>query len=163
MKKIPGDIILLYIHMYHKWRSYDIWFLKYKVSKTGHFGSFFSSLTTWKINYTVEKNSWRYYHFTYLHHKWQSFDVWFLRYGARQTIFCHSRMFFSLLPPYEPIESKFLKKWKKKILSFYKFVPLMAFIWCMVPQIWSVTDRLFLSFWTTLYTFTILTTLLKKF
>ena len=29
--KIPGDIILLYIHVYHKWRSYDIWFLINKV------------------------------------------------------------------------------------------------------------------------------------
>ena len=25
------DIILLYTHVYHKWRSCDIWFLKYKV------------------------------------------------------------------------------------------------------------------------------------
>ena len=27
MKKIPGDIILLYIHIciYYKWRSYDVW------------------------------------------------------------------------------------------------------------------------------------------
>ena len=31
MKKIPGDIILLYIHVYHKLRPHDIWFLKYKV------------------------------------------------------------------------------------------------------------------------------------
>ena len=30
MKKIPGDIIILHIHVYHEWRSYDIWFLKYK-------------------------------------------------------------------------------------------------------------------------------------
>ena len=30
---MPGDIILLYIHVYHKWR-YDIWFLKYKVQQT---------------------------------------------------------------------------------------------------------------------------------
>ena len=34
MKKMVGDIILLYIHVYHKWRSYDIWFLKYKVRQT---------------------------------------------------------------------------------------------------------------------------------
>ena len=43
MKKIPADIILLYAHVYHKWRSDDIWFLKYKVRQTeifvisGHF------------------------------------------------------------------------------------------------------------------------------
>ena len=36
-------------------------------------------------NFNIEKNTWRYYHFTHLHHKWQSYDVWFLRYGAQQT------------------------------------------------------------------------------
>ena len=34
MKKMPGDIILLYKHVYHKWRSCDISFLKYKVRQT---------------------------------------------------------------------------------------------------------------------------------
>ena len=34
-----------------------------------------------------KKNAWRYHHFTLLYHKWQSYDVWFLRYGAGQTHF----------------------------------------------------------------------------
>ena len=29
-----GNIILLWIHVHHKWRSYDIWFRKYKVLQT---------------------------------------------------------------------------------------------------------------------------------
>ena len=33
-KKMPGDIIFLYIYVYHKWRLYDIWFLKYTVWQT---------------------------------------------------------------------------------------------------------------------------------
>ena len=67
---MPGDIILLYIHVYHKWRSYDTRFLKYKVRKTksfvtlGHFCPF-----------------------SPLHLKWQSYNVWFLRYQVRQTEF----------------------------------------------------------------------------
>ena len=32
-----------------------------------------------------EKNTKIYYHFTHVSHKWQSYDVWFLRYGAQQT------------------------------------------------------------------------------
>ena len=32
-----------------------------------------------------EKNTWRCYHFTHVYHKWQSYDKWFLRYGAWQT------------------------------------------------------------------------------
>ena len=34
---MPGDIILLYIHVCYKWRSYDISFLKYKVRQTENF------------------------------------------------------------------------------------------------------------------------------
>ena len=34
-----------------------------------------------------EKSNWRYYHFTNVYHKWQSYDVWFLRYGVQQTEF----------------------------------------------------------------------------
>ena len=36
-------------------------------------------------NFNIEKITWRYYHFTHLHHKWQTYNVWFLRYGAQQT------------------------------------------------------------------------------
>ena len=63
MKKISLDIILLYIHVYHKWRSYDLWFLKYKVRQTNfcHFGPFFAlsalSLTTWKIKFFTLKRA----------------------------------------------------------------------------------------------------------
>ena len=38
-------------------------------------------------NFKIDKNTWRYYNFTHLHHKWQSYDVWFLRHGAQQTNF----------------------------------------------------------------------------
>ena len=47
-----------------------------------------------------EKSSWRYYHFTQVYHKWQSYDIWFLRYQLQQTdFFCHLGAFFALLPP----------------------------------------------------------------
>ena len=48
MKKMPGDIILLYIHVYCKWRSYHTWFLKYKMQQTEIFaisGHFFFPLS----------------------------------------------------------------------------------------------------------------------
>ena len=91
MKKMPGYIILLYRNVYHEWRSDDIWFLKYKVWQTEIFdilGQFlpFQPLDNMENqNFNIEKkNTWRYYHFTHLHHKWQSYDVWFLRYGEWQ-------------------------------------------------------------------------------
>ena len=109
----------------------------------------FTPLKTWKIKIVTnkKKNTRRYYHFTHVHHKWQSYDVWFLRYGAQQRIFCHLGSFFGLLHPYGPRKSKFStkKNQKKKqveILSFY----IMCIIWCMAPVIWSATDRLFCHF-----------------
>ena len=53
----------------------------------GHFLPFQFSENLEHQNLKIEKNTWRYYHFTHLHHKWQSYDVWFLRYGAWQTEF----------------------------------------------------------------------------
>ena len=43
---------------------------------------------------------------------------------------------------------KILKKWKKslEILPFYTGVPKMTIIWCMVLEIWSMTDRIFCHF-----------------
>ena len=68
---MAGDIILLYIHVYYKWRSYDIWFLKYKVRQTeifnilGHFLLFqpLGNLENQSFE-KLKKNSWRYYRFT---------------------------------------------------------------------------------------------------
>ena len=43
----------------------------------------FASLTTQNIKILkIFKNAWRYYHFTQVYHKLQSYDVWFLRYRA---------------------------------------------------------------------------------
>ena len=77
MKKLPGDIILFYIHVYHEWISYDIWFLKYKVGQTeifvilGHFLPFQPPDNLENQNFKIKKNIWIYYLFTQLHHKSQ--------------------------------------------------------------------------------------------
>ena len=70
-----------------------IWFLKYKVRQTeffvilGHFLYFQPPNKLENQNFKIEKSTWRYYHFTHLHYKWQSYDVWFLRYGELQAEF----------------------------------------------------------------------------
>ena len=74
----------------------------------------FTPLTIRKIKVSKnEKNTWRYYHFTHVHHKWQSYDVWFLRYGARQTeFFVILDRFLPFYPPNDP-ENKNFEKTKK--------------------------------------------------
>ena len=80
-----------FTHEYHKWRSYDIWFLRHKTEQT-KFLSFWAIscplilLITWKSN---EKRDLEVLSFYTLHHIWQqSYDVWFLRYGVATEFFC---------------------------------------------------------------------------
>ena len=70
-----------------------IWFLKYKVQQTKffvilcHFLPFQPPDKLENQNFEIEKKTWRCHHFTHLHHKCQSCDVRFVRYGVRQTVF----------------------------------------------------------------------------
>ena len=107
-----------------------------------HFGLFFAFtlLTTQKIK--ILKNCeicWRYYHFTHMYHKWQSYDVWFLRYQVRQPDFLS---FWIIFCPFTTQKIKILKKWKTplEILSFYTSIPKITIICYTVPEIWHMTD-----------------------
>ena len=82
-------------------------------------------LNSTKVAMEVKKTTWRHHHFTYMYHKWQSYDVWFLRYGAWQTQFFDILdHFLPIYPPNNPKKSKFLKNKKKhmEISSFYIYV-----------------------------------------
>ena len=50
-------------------------------------------------------------------------------------------------PPNNPKKNKILKNWKEHLetLSFYTCGQQMT-TWCMVPEIWSATDRIFSHF-----------------
>ena len=56
-----------------------------------HFGPFFALLLPLKTQkskaWKNEKTTCKYYHFIQVYHKWQSYDVWFLRYWMWQTEF----------------------------------------------------------------------------
>ena len=83
-----------------------------------------------------------------MHHKWQLYDAWLLRYEAWLTEFF---VILDLFLPFYPIATwkiKIWKNWKRdlEISSFYTCAPWMTTIWCMVPEIWSMTDRIFCHF-----------------
>ena len=92
-----------FTHVHHKWQSYDVWFLRYGAQWTDfsvildHFYPF----QPWKSKFWKnEKNSRIYHHFTHAYHKWQTYDVWFIRYGAWQAeFFVIPDHFFALLTP----------------------------------------------------------------
>ena len=146
--------------MHHKWKSYDLLFLRYGVWQTGflfildHFYTFIP-LTTRK-NKHFEKNEnciWRCHHFTHVHHKWKSYDLLFLRYGAWQTELFPISDYF--LPFYLPNNPENLEKMKKtlEISSFYTSAPKVMVICYTILEIWRVTNLIifivgyFLSFY----------------
>ena len=70
-------MLSIILHVYHKWKSYDVWFLRYGVQQTGfflildHFLPFYP-LTTQKIKILKNwKKAWRYHHFTQVYNKLQ--------------------------------------------------------------------------------------------
>ena len=103
-----GDIIIL--HMYGSWdmeHKSQIFFLTCTINENHMmYGSWDverdsqNFLSFWAIFDLLphsqprksklkkkQKNARRYCHFTYVYHKWRSYDVWFLRYGAQQADF----------------------------------------------------------------------------
>ena len=149
-----------FTRVHQKSQSYDVQFLKYRVRETKHFvilghflpfylrsarrnfchfGQFFcpfTPLTTQKINIKKknEKNTCRCYYFTQVYHKWQSYDVWFLRYEAWQTEFLSFWTVFCSFTPLTTQKIKILKNWKKCLaISFYTSVQKIMTICYTVP------------------------------
>ena len=148
----------------------EIWSTTYRIFC--HSGLFFDLLTSYgprKSKFWKNlKNTWRYYHFTNVYHKWQSYDVWFLRYEVWQTeFFVILDCFLPFYPPNNPKNQNFekMKKTPGDIIILHMCTindnHMMYGSWDMEH------DRLnFLSFWTIFCTFTPLTTqkikILKK-
>ena len=94
-----------------------------------------------------EKNAWRYYHFTRVYHKWKSNDVWLLRYEMWQNFL----LFWATFCPFTPLTTqkiKILRKWKKQleILSFYTHVSKIMITCYTIPEIWHMTDIIYISY-----------------
>ena len=139
-----------------------VWFLWYGARQRifSHFGPSFALLHPSRPNDPENQNfekmkkkkkkkkkktAWRYQHLTQVYHKWQSYHIWFLRYGVHQTeFFCYLGPFFPLLPPWQPEKWKFQnKKWKKiawEISSFYTSVPKIIIICYTLHEICHVTN-----------------------
>ena len=115
IKEAPGDIIILNMSNINKNQKLnDVWFLRYGAQPTdfflilNQFLPFYCSPqppTTPPTQQPKELKFWkmkryRHHHFTQVYHKWQTYDIWFLRYQLQQTnFFCHLGQFFALSIP----------------------------------------------------------------
>ena len=111
----------------------------------------FTSLKTPKIKILRNgKICWRYRHFTHVYQKSQSYDVWFLRYGVRQTeFFVIMDCFLPFHSPMDP-ENQNFEKMKKTIEDI---IILQMFNINDSHMIYGFSDmecnrQNFLSFWT---------------
>ena len=117
MKKVPGDIIILYMctinHLiYGSWdKKQD----KQKVfSILGHFLLFWA-----KISKKNEKCSWRYHHFTQVYQKSWSYARLFLRYGAWRILFFILGCILAFYPPNSP-ENRYNRKTQYFALNLFQ-------------------------------------------
>ena len=95
MKKTPGDIIILHVSIINQnHMMYDPWDMERDRKNFSHFGPFYPialspHCTPPPLNNPknqnfekMKKDPYRYHHFTQVYHKWQSYDILFLRYGT---------------------------------------------------------------------------------
>ena len=121
MKKMPGDIIiLLFSTKNDKHMMYGSWDMECDRKKKFFFILIiFCPFTTLTLKIKIfkkwkKKNTRIYHHFIQVYHKWQSYNIWFLRYEVWQT------EFFVILGhalPFYPITTQninILKKRKNK-------------------------------------------------
>ena len=96
--------------------DYYVWFLRYGGWLTNFFVilDWFLPPRPRKPNLQKnEKNTLTDYQITHVNHKWQSYEVWFLRYGVQQT---KCFVIWTGFCPFTPLTTqkiKILKKWKK--------------------------------------------------
>ena len=121
---------------------YGSWDISAKDKVLCHFGSFFLPFDPPNNpkNQNFEKeNAWRFYHFTLVYHKWQSWcmvlDISGRIYHDRQY-FCHLWPFFDIYP-LTAQKMKISEKWKKhlEVSSFYTSVSKIMIISYTVPEI----------------------------
>ena len=153
-------------HVYHKWRSHDLCFLRYKAQQSflSFWGNFcpLTLLTTWKIKILKKwnKNTWRYYHFTLKciidNDNHMMYGSWDMKRNRQKFL-----PFWAIFCPFTPLTTQKIKilkkkKWKKQkqnknkknktkkthltISSFYKSVPKIMIICYVVPEIWHVMN-----------------------
>ena len=91
----------------HKWQNmtYGSWDVESNRQIFSQFGPFFVLLL--KNQFFLKKKVWKYHQLTLVNHRWQSYDVWFLRYKVQLAEF----FVYFFLPFWCP-----LKTWKIKIL-----------------------------------------------
>ena len=140
-------------YVYNKSRSYDVWFLKYKVQRTkffvilGHFFPFDPPNNPKNQNFEKIKKRQDILSFTLVYHKLQSDDVWSLRYRVwLSEFFVILDYFLPFYPPNNPENQNFEKM--KKSLGYIIILQMSTInVNHMINDSWDMEyDRIFSHF-----------------
>ena len=134
-----------FTHKYHKWKSYNVWFLRYGVQ---HFGPFLTHFWPhywpWKLKFGKNIKKPGDIIFLYMctvNEDHTMYEVWFMRYKGRETDFFVSFGPFLALWPSNKPKNQNLKKWKQHldISSFYTCVPQIKSydVWFLRYETWQ--------------------------
>ena len=105
LKKNTADIIILHICTINdNYMTYGSWDMDPDRQFFCHSGLFFALLTLYGPRESKFSKKWKKHLkiLSFYKHKWQSYDVWFLRYGVQWTeFFVILDHFLPLYPPYK--------------------------------------------------------------
>ena len=144
-------------NVYQKPQTYDVQFLRYGVRHNFlSFWNVFYSFIAPTPSVIIQKNKilkkWKSiwtYHFKLV---WKKLDHMMYAYSDMDYNRHNFLSFQAILYSFTRLLTTKISIWKRckkqlDILSFYTCVPQIKIISCMVPEIKSVKDRVFLSFW----------------
>ena len=157
-KENPGDIIILHF-VYHKWRSYNVWFLRYEAWHTiwcmvpqiwcmteyfCHFAKFFALLPHWqpkKSKFWISSFACHQIldiiisHKCIKNHDHMLHCSWDMAHGRCNFCFSSFALLPHPLPPYSP-NNQFLQNWNRKprdiIMCTKNYYQMMYGYWNMV-------------------------------
>ena len=152
MKLMSGDIIIL--HVYHKWQSYDEWFLRYGVWQTEFFVNLDRFLPFYPPDNPKNKNFEKMnkrrgdiiiLHMCSIDENHRMYGPWYMEPDRQNflsfwTVFCP----FTILTT---AKIKILKNWKKNTWRYYHFTQVYQKSWSScytVPEIQCMTDVIFI-------------------
>ena len=134
--------------MHHKSRSYNVWFLRYKVQRTmffcilGHFLPFDLPNNPKNQNFKKIKKCLEILSF---YTCVPQLTIICCMFPEISSVTDNFLSFWAIFCPFTPLTTqkiKVLKKWKKVLkISFYTHVAKKMTRWCTVPEIWCMTDR----------------------